>query len=239
MRRAESQQLTKARQAEFADRLNWLRAAVLGANDGVVSTASMMFGVAGAAANSSTILVAGSAAVAAGAMSMAAAEYVSVSSQRDYQQSEISQQKARIAADVEGALDDLTDLVVARGIEASLARQVAVQLTKEDALNAHTRLRLGFERDQLTNPWHAALASLCSFVLGGLVPLAAVLFGGARSEMPATAAAAVVALVLTGSFSAQLGHAPKLRAALRTVIGGILAMAVTYAVGSIIGSMRA
>ena len=221
--------------AEFADRLNWLRAAVLGANDGIVSTAGIIFGVAGAAASSQTLLLAGSAAIAAGAMSMAAAEFVSVSSQRDFQRAEIDQQKSRIRADADGAIEDLTELVAARGLDDRLARQVAVQLTQKDAVEAHTRLRLGFEPGQVTNPWHAAIASMLSFIVGGLVPLAALLLADRTTEVVATAAAAILALILTGSLSAQLGHAPRLRAAVRTVAGGILAMVVTYAVGAAVG----
>lgn len=223
--------------AEFADRLNQLRAAVLGANDGIVSTAGIIFGVAGAAASGQTLLLAGSAAIAAGAMSMAAAEFVSVSSQRDYQRAEIDQQKLRIEADAERAVDDLTELVSARGLDDRLARQVAVQLTQNDALEAHTRLRLGFEPGQITNPWHAAVASMLSFIIGGLVPLAALLLGNPKIEVWAAAAAAILGLILTGSLSAQLGHAPKLGAAARTVTGGILAMAVTYAVGAAVGGL--
>jgi VIT1/CCC1 family predicted Fe2+/Mn2+ transporter len=223
--------------SEFADRLNWLRASVLGANDGIVSTASIIFGVAGASASSQTLLLAGSAAIAAGAMSMAAAEFVSVSSQRDFQRAEMGQQKKRIDADAAGAIDDLTELVAARGLDDKLAREVAIQLTRKDALEAHTRLSLGFEPGQITNPWHAAIASLVSFIVGGLVPLAALLLGNRHVEVPATAAAAIVALMLTGSLSAQLGHAPRLRAAARTVAGGILAMAVTYAVGAAVGGI--
>lgn len=223
--------------AEFADRLNWLRAAVLGANDGIVSTASIIFGVAGAAASSQTLLLAGSAAIAAGAMSMAAAEFVSVSSQRDFQRAEMAQQKSRIDADAAGAVDDLTELVAARGLDDKLARQVAIQLTRKDALEAHTRLRLGFEPGQITNPLHAAVASLLSFIVGGLVPLTALLLGSRQVEVWATAAAAILALMLTGSLSAQLGHAGRLRAAARTVTGGILAMAVTYAVGAAVGGV--
>jgi len=223
--------------AEFANRLNWLRAAVLGANDGIVSTAGIIFGVAGAAASSQTLLLAGSAAIAAGAMSMAAAEYVSVSSQRDFQRAEIDQQKLRIDADADGAVNDLTRLVAARGLDDKLARQVAVQLTQKDAVEAHTRLRLGFEPGQITNPWHAAVASMVSFIVGGLVPLAALLLGDPKVEVWAAAAAAILGLILTGSLSAQLGHAPKLAAAARTVTGGILAMAVTYTVGAAVGGL--
>jgi VIT1/CCC1 family predicted Fe2+/Mn2+ transporter len=223
--------------SEFADRLNWLRAAVLGANDGIVSTASIIFGVAGASASSQTLLLAGSAAIAAGAMSMAAAEFVSVSSQRDFQRAEMDQQKMRIDADEAGAMNDLTELVAARGLDDKLARQVAIQLTQHDALEAHTRLRLGFEPGQINNPWHAAIASMLSFVVGGLVPLTALLLGNRQGEVWATAAAAIVALMLTGSLSAQLGHAPRLRAAARTVAGGILAMVVTYVVGAAVGGV--
>jgi VIT1/CCC1 family predicted Fe2+/Mn2+ transporter len=221
---------------EFADRLNWLRAAVLGANDGIVSTAGIIFGVAGAAASSQTLLLAGSAAIAAGAMSMAAAEFVSVSSQRDYQTAAIARETKRIAADAGGAVDDLARLVAERGIDGALAHEVAVQLSRHDAVEAHTRLALGFEPGQITHPWHAAAASLCSFVIGGLIPLAALLIGSTRLEMPATAIAALAGLVVTGSLSALLGRAPVLPAAARTVTGGILAMAVTYAVGAAVGA---
>jgi VIT1/CCC1 family predicted Fe2+/Mn2+ transporter len=238
MARAKTQAPTGAEvRAEFADRLNWLRAAVLGANDGIVSTAGIIFGVAGAAASSQTLLLAGSAAIAAGAMSMAAAEYVSVSSQRDFQRAEIEQQESRIRADAEGAINDLTELVEARGLDEKLARQVAIQLTRKDAIEAHTRLRLGFEPGQVTNPWHAAIASMLSFIVGGLVPLAALLLGSRQVEVWATAAAAIVALMVTGSLSAHLGHAPRMRAAGRTVAGGILAMAVTYGVGVAVGTV--
>jgi VIT1/CCC1 family predicted Fe2+/Mn2+ transporter len=238
MARAKTQAPTGAEvRAEFADRLNWLRAAVLGANDGIVSTAGIIFGVAGAAASSQTLLLAGSAAIAAGAMSMAAAEYVSVSSQRDFQRAEIEQQESRIRADAEGAINDLTELVEARGLDEKLARQVAIQLTRKDAIEAHTRLRLGFEPGQVTNPWHAAIASMLSFIVGGLVPLAALLLGSRQVEVWATAAAAILALMVTGSLSAHLGHAPRMRAAGRTVAGGILAMAVTYAVGVAVGTV--
>lgn len=238
MARAKTQAPTGAEvRAEFADRLNWLRAAVLGANDGIVSTAGIIFGVAGAAASSQTLLLAGSAAIAAGAMSMAAAEYVSVSSQRDFQRAEIEQQESRIRADAEGAINDLTELVEARGLDEQLARQVAIQLTRKDAIEAHTRLRLGFEPGQVTNPWHAAIASMLSFIVGGLVPLAALLLGSRQVEVWATAAAAIVALMVTGSLSAHLGHAPRMRAAGRTVAGGILAMAVTYGVGVAVGTV--
>jgi VIT1/CCC1 family predicted Fe2+/Mn2+ transporter len=238
MARAKTQAPTGAEvRAEFADRLNWLRAAVLGANDGIVSTAGIIFGVAGAAASSQTLLLAGSAAIAAGAMSMAAAEYVSVSSQRDFQRAEIEQQESRIRADAEGAINDLTELVEARGLDEQLARQVAIQLTRKDAIEAHTRLRLGFEPGQVTNPWHAAIASMLSFIVGGLVPLAALLLGSRQVEVWATAAAAILALMVTGSLSAHLGHAPRMRAAGRTVAGGILAMAVTYGVGVAVGTV--
>jgi VIT1/CCC1 family predicted Fe2+/Mn2+ transporter len=168
---------------------------------------------------------------------MAAAEYVSVSSQRDFQRAEIEQQESRIRADAEGAINDLTELVEARGLDEQLARQVAIQLTRKDAIEAHTRLRLGFEPGQVTNPWHAAIASMLSFIVGGLVPLAALLLGSRQVEVWATAAAAILALMVTGSLSAHLGHAPRMRAAARPVAGGILAMAVTYAVGVAVGTV--
>lgn len=224
------------RPRDIAGRLNWLRAAVMGANDGIVSTAGMVFGVAGAAVSDEALLAAGVAAVTAGALSMAVGEYVSVSSQRDSQKAEIAHEQAELARDPEYGLDQLTGLIQARGVERTLAHQVAVQLTEKDVVAAHARLELGIDPAELTNPWHAGLASMIAFVIGGLIPLAAILLTPAVLAIPATAIAVIVALALTGSISAHLGHAPKLRASARTVGGGILAMGITYGIGSLLRS---
>jgi vacuolar iron transporter family protein len=225
----------QARGAEIASRLNWLRAGVMGANDGIVSTAGMVVGVAGAAVSDDALLAAGVAAVVAGALSMAVGEYVSVSSQRDSQQAELEHEKARLAGKQHG-VEQLTALIARRGVERALAHQVAVQLSAKDALGAHARLELGIDPDELTNPWHAGLASMIAFIVGGVIPLAAILLSPRSIAVSVTAVAVVVALALTGSISAHLGHAPKLRASARTIGGGLLAMAISYGIGALVGA---
>lgn len=221
---------------EIASRLNWLRAGVMGANDGIVSTAAMVFGVAGAAVNDHALLASGIAAVAAGALSMAVGEYVSVSTQRDSQKAELANEERQLTRDPEYGLKQLTELVEARGIERRVAREVAIQLTAKDALSAHARLELGIDPNELSNPWHAGIASLIAFVAGGLVPLLAIIVTPRAIAMPVTAASVVAALALTGSISAHLGHASKVRASTRTVGGGILAMGITYGIGALVAS---
>lgn len=217
-------------------KLNWLRAGVLGANDGIVSTAALIFGVAGAAAPHQTVLIAGIAAVTAGAMSMAVGEYVSVSSQRDLEQAELAQERAELAADPAQELEELTRLLELRGIERELAGQVAVQITAKDALAAHARIELGIDAGALTNPWSAAFASMLSFATGGMVPLTAMLLGPRAIAIWLAGAAVIVALALTGALSARLGRARPLPAIVRTVAGGLLAMAVTYGIGYFAGT---
>lgn len=220
----------------IASRLNWLRAGVMGANDGIVSTAGMVVGVAGAAVSNGALLASGVAAVVAGAMSMAVGEYVSVSSQRDSQAAELANEWSELQADPEGELEQLTGLIRAEGIEADLARQVAAQLTEKDALSAHARFELGIDPDGLVSPWHAAWASMVAFVFGGLVPLLSILLAPRSVAVPVTAVAVVIALAATGSASAHLGGAGKLRAVARTVGGGLAAMAITYAIGLLVGT---
>ncbi len=221
--------------ASIASRLNWLRAGVLGANDGIVSTAGMIFGVAGAAVDDRTILIAGVAAVAAGALSMAVGEYISVSSQKDSEKAEIEIERRQLATNPDYGLKQLTGLIVARGIDYDLAHQVALQLTEKDALTAHARLELGIDPEALTNPWHAGISSMIAFTLGGLVPLIAFFVSPHSIEVAVTAVAVVVALAATGSVSATLGRASIASAALRTVVGGIAAMAISYGIGATIG----
>jgi VIT1/CCC1 family predicted Fe2+/Mn2+ transporter len=220
----------------IASRLNWLRAAVLGANDGIVSTAALIFGVAGAAAEHQMILIAGIAAVAAGAMSMAVGEYVSVSSQRDLENSQLARELKEIEANPSQELDQLTRLLQGRGISRNLARQVAIQLTKRDALTAHARLELNIDPSTVVNPWHAAFASMLSFITGGLIPLLAMLLMPQSIAVLAAGTAVILALALTGTLSARLGQAPILPAVARTVAGGLLAMAATYGLGRLVGS---
>lgn len=167
---------------------------------------------------------------------MAVGEYVSVSSQRDSQRAELEKiEDAHLAGDPKRGIDQLTDLIEATGVDRDLAQQVAVQLAEKDALTAHARLELNIDPDELANPWHAGLASLLAFVLGALIPLLAILLSPRPIAVAVTAASVVMALALTGVVSAHLGGAPKLKAGLRTVSGGILTMTVTFAIGSLIG----
>lgn len=219
----------------LGDRLNWLRAGVLGANDGIVSTGGLVIGVAAAHGGPSAILTAGLAGLAAGALSMAAGEYVSVSTQRDTELAMLAQERAELADEPEAELAELAGIYEAKGLTPELARQVAEQLTAHDALAAHAEAELRLDPGALTNPWRAAFASALAFTLGALVPLFVIVIVPEPAEIIVTVAAAVLALVVTGVVSARLGNAAAPRAALRNVTGGLAAMAVTFAVGSIYG----
>jgi len=216
--------------------LNWLRAGVLGANDGIVSTAAIIFGVAGASATHSTIMLAGIAAVAAGALSMAAGEYVSVSTQRDLEVAQLDRQKADLERDPQRELQVLARLFEQRGVEAQLAMQVSLQMSAKDALSVHARAELGIDPDAVTNPWAAAFASLVAFTFGGLIPIVAMLLAPRPAEIWVTGAAVVVAMALTGAVSARLGRIPLVPSVIRNVAGGLLAMAITYGVGRVAGT---
>jgi VIT1/CCC1 family predicted Fe2+/Mn2+ transporter len=216
-------------------RLNWLRAGVLGANDGVVSTASIVLGVAGATTSVPQIVTAGLAGLFAGALSMAAGEYVSVSSQRDAERALLDQERRELAEMPESELDELAALYEEKGLTPVLAREVAEQLTARDALAAHAEAELKIDPDELTSPWQAAIASFLAFTVGSLLPLLAFLLPTGDLRVSVTVAVGVVALALTGSVSAQLGQAPRLPAIVRNVAGGIVAMAVTYGIGHLIG----
>ncbi|EWS99757.1 membrane protein [Intrasporangium oryzae NRRL B-24470] len=217
-------------------RLNWLRAAVLGANDGIVSTAGVVVGVAGATSDKTAIMVAGIAALAAGAMSMAAGEYVSVSTQRDSEKALIELETRELAEDPETELEELTQLYEAKGMSRALAEQVAHELTAHDALAAHAEAELGIDPDDLTNPWHAAGASMAAFTVGAFLPLLTITFSSASLRMVVTVVTVVLALALTGYVSARTGKSPALRAVVRNVGGGLLAMGVTYAIGALVGT---
>lgn len=217
-------------------RVGWLRAAVLGANDGIVSTASLMIGVAAASASNSEIAVAGFAGLVAGAMSMAAGEFVSVSSQRDTEQAEVHRERRELATTPELELEELTQIYVGRGLDDSLARQVAQQLTETDALDAHLRDELGMTGAVPARPWQAAVVSAASFSLGAAVPLLVLLFASGDALIAAIAVVALVVLGATGALAGRLGGAPMVRAALRVVIGGGLAMALTALVGNVVGT---
>ena len=216
-------------------RLNWLRAGVLGANDGIVSTAGLVIGVAAATTDRGAILTAGLAGLAAGAMSMAAGEYVSVSTQRDTEQALLAKERHELREMPEEELAELTSLYEDRGLTPELAHQVAVQLTEHDALAAHAEVELGIDPNELTNPWHAAWASMIAFTVGAVLPLLAILLPPPAGRGPVTALAVVAALVLTGWLSASLGGARMRPAIVRNVAGGVLAMVVTYGIGSLVG----
>ena len=220
----------------LGNRLNWLRAGVLGANDGIVSTAGIVVGVAGATTERSAILVAGVAGLVAGAMSMAAGEYVSVSTQRDSERAMLRTEERELRDDPDGELAELAGLYVDRGLDDVLALEVARQLTAHDGLGAHAEVELGIDPDDLSSAWNAAFASMIAFTLGALLPLLTITLVPAGARVWVTVAAVAGALALTGGVSARLGYAPVARAVARNVAGGIFAMAVTYVVGNVVGA---
>ncbi|WP_182050802.1 VIT1/CCC1 transporter family protein [Changpingibacter yushuensis] len=224
---------------QIASRLNWLRAAVLGANDGIVSTAGIVVGVSGAAVTGHALLASGVAGVIAGALSMAAGEYVSVSTQRDTERAVVEEERQLLESDPEGELKELEELIAQKGVSNELAHAVAVQLTERDPLAAHAQWELGIDPDYLTNPWHAAFASMFSFVAGALIPLIAILVSPTHIAVGITAIAVVVALSITGWVSAVLGNAPRVPATLRNVAGGLLAMGATYWIGVLVAYLGA
>ncbi|MFO7590569.1 MAG: VIT family protein [Acidimicrobiia bacterium] len=217
-------------------RVGWLRAAVLGANDGIVSTASLMIGVAASNGTGTAIAVAGLAGLAAGAMSMAAGEYVSVSSQRDTELADISKEKRELARSPELELNELAQIYVQRGLDPDLARQVAVQLHEVDPLGAHLRDELGMTEETTARPWQAAIVSAISFILGAAVPLLTLLVANDDTRIALIAVASLVVLALTGGVGGKLGGAKVGRAAGRVLLGGGIAMAATALVGELIGT---
>ena len=217
-------------------RLNWLRAGVLGANDGIVSTAGLVVGVAGATVERGPILTAGIAGLVAGAVSMALGEYVSVSSQRDTEKALLAKERAELEEYPEEELAELAGMYRAKGLSHETAQKVAEELTEHDAFAAHVDAELGIDPDELTNPWHAAGASAVAFTLGSLLPLLAILLPPAGARVVVTFVVVLIALALTGLLSAVLGNAPKQTAVLRLVVGGALAMAVTYGIGQLVGA---
>ncbi|MCO6414202.1 MAG: VIT family protein [Thiogranum sp.] len=216
-------------------RTGWLRAAVLGANDGIVSTASLILGVAAAGASSRTILVAGVAGLVAGATSMAAGEYVSVSSQSDTERADLARERKELAANPEQEHAELTGIYVKRGLDASLAADVATQLMEHDALAAHGRDELGITDTLAARPVQAALSSAGSFAVGAGLPLLIVLLFPASGLMWAVPGSSLLFLALLGSLAARAGGAPVVRAATRVTFWGALAMALTAGVGSLFG----
>lgn len=219
----------------LASKLNWLRAGVLGANDGVVSVAGLVMGVAGATSDSFPILVAGIAGLIAGALSMAGGEYVSVSSQRDTEQAAIENLKRELASDPDGELAALRQAYVDRGLSDALAAEVALELTNRDALAAHAEVDLGIDAQERTSPWVAAFASAAAFTVGALIPLLAMVIAPQAVRAVSTVIAVLLALGITGVVSAQLSHSPMLRPVARNLIVGSLAMGLTYLAGSLVG----
>jgi VIT1/CCC1 family predicted Fe2+/Mn2+ transporter len=214
-----------------------LRAAVLGANDGIVSTASLLVGVAAADASQSSLLTAGIAGVVAGAMSMAAGEYVSVSSQADSERADLAREKLELEQDAAGEHRELTRIYIGRGLSPELAKQVADELTAHDALAAHARDELGLTPLSMARPLQAAAASAASFACGAVLPLALVLFAPADRLLVSIPAAALVALAGLGAIAARAGGAPLGIAAVRVTFWGALAMAATAAIGELFGTM--
>ena len=217
-------------------RLNWLRAGVLGANDGIVSVAAIVVGVAGATSAVAPILTAGAAGLVGGAISMALGEYVSVSSQRDSQRALISTERVELATMPEQELAELASIYEAKGMSAETAARVAEELTTKDALRAHLDAELGINEDDVVSPWQAAGASALAFFIGAMLPMIAILLPPASVRVPVTFASVLIALALTGAASARIGGSPMLRPTLRVVIGGALALAATFAIGNLLGT---
>lgn len=219
------------------ERIGWLRAAVMGANDGIVSTASLVLGVAAAHATSNSILVAGVAGLVAGSMSMAAGEYVSVSSQADTEQADLARERRELEADPVGELAELTSIYVKRGLDASLATQVAEQLTARGALAAHARDELGTSELLVARPVQAALASAGTFAVGAALPLLAVVAAPSTSLIPIVSGASLICLATLGGVAAFVGGASAIRGAVRVTFWGALAMAITAGVGTLFGTV--
>ncbi|SEQ95939.1 VIT1/CCC1 transporter family protein [Microlunatus flavus] len=216
--------------------LNWLRAGVLGANDGIVSVAAVVIGVAGAGASTHTLVASGTAALVGGALSMALGEYVSVSSQRDAQTTLIAKERAELAEEPEAELDELTGLYQERGLSYETARQVAVELTAHDALGAHLAAELNLSEDDVVSAGQAAAASAAAFLTGGLLPFLAIVLLPDAVRVPLTFVAVLLALAVTGFASARFNSTPTLRPTLRLVVGGAVALAATFAIGSALGT---
>lgn len=216
-------------------KLNWLRAAVLGANDGIVSIAGLVVGVAGATNSTSAILTAGFAGILAGAISMAAGEYVSVSSSRDTEKALLDKERFELEHDPEGELEELAQIYEAKGLSKKTAHTVAKELSDIDPIAAHFDAELGIDPNNLTNPWHAAYASAGAFLLGAIIPMVSIIVPPEEVRIPVAFVSVVVALTINGIISAKVGGADPKRAIVRIVLGGALAMGVTYGIGRFFG----
>ena len=219
-----------------AGRLNWLRAGVLGANDGIVSVAAIIVGIAAATSAATPILAGGLAALVGGAISMALGEYVSVSSQRDSQRALITQERHELATTPDEELEELVGLYRAKGLSAETAGVVARELTAHDALAAHLDVELGIDPDSIANPWSAAGSSAIAFLSGGILPMLTAWLVPAAARIPAIVVVVLVALAITGVLGARLGGSPLLRAAVRVLIGGAIALAATIVSGLLLGA---
>ena len=217
-------------------RIGWLRAAVLGANDGIVSVSSILIGVAAATSSRSQIAVAGAAALAAGAMAMAVGEFVSVSSQRDTERADVARERREILMNPDMELTELQEIYQQRGLDEALARQVAERLMEADPLGAHLRDELGMTGAGLATPLQAALSSALSFSTGGALPLAAAIAAPSAARVPVVAGLALVLLAGTGALGGRFGGAPVRRATLRVLVGGAIAMLITWAIGTLVGA---
>lgn len=222
-------------EVHMVHRIGWLRAAVLGANDGIVSTASLVVGVAAAGSGRTEVLIAGLAGLVAGAMSMAAGEYVSVSSQTDAENADIARETRELNDTPEAELSELTNIYIKRGLDEGLARQVAIQLTKRDALGAHARDELGISETVTAHPLQAALVSAATFAAGAVVPVIVALMAPPTQITIVVAIATLLALALLGALGASAGGAGKIRGSIRVIFWGALAMAATAIVGMIFG----
>lgn len=221
--------------AATGKKLNWLRAAVLGANDGIVSVASIVLGVAGASSSSGFILTAGVAGLTAGALSMAVGEYVSVSTQRDTEQALLDKERYELIHQPEHELEELVSIYQGKGLKPETARLVAEELTLHDAFAAHADAELRTDPNNLTNPISAGVASAIAFTLGGIIPLLGIILPPQGLRITVTFIAVLIALIITGIVSANLGGAKRIKATIRVVVGGIIAMVVTYGVGTLFG----
>jgi len=221
----------------FSERIGWLRAAVLGANDGILSTASLVVGVAAASVARGNLLIAGLAGLVAGAMSMAAGEYVSVSSQADTEKADLAREKQELETDVEQEREELATIYINRGLDPSLARQVADQLMAHDALSAHARDELGITEIHIARPVQAALASAATFAVGASLPLLLILISPVKLIIPVVAGGSLLSLALLGGLAAQAGGAKVTIGIVRVTILGALAMGVTAVIGSIFGTI--
>jgi VIT1/CCC1 family predicted Fe2+/Mn2+ transporter len=233
---APNQQATEPHMGGVAQRLNWLRAGVLGANDGIVSVAAIGVGVAGATTATAPILTAGLAALVGGAISMALGEYVSVSGQRDSEHALIEKERRELEETPDEELAELAGLYQAKGLSAETALTVATELTAHDALAAHLSAELNIDQNDVVSPWHATFASAAAFLVGGIIPLLAILLPPEQLRVPVTFAVVLLALAATGLISAHLGGAGRVRAAARVVIGGALALIATFTIGALLGT---